>query len=234
VPIAEETGLIVPIGEWVLRRALTEAGRWPRHIRVAVNMSPVQFNMRNLAQVVTNALAASGVEPNRLELEITESLLLQNSNATLATLHQLRDIGVRIALDDFGTGFSSLSYLRSFPFDKIKIDRCFIEGLGEGNEESLAIVRAVSRLGASLGIATAAEGVEAQAQADIVRREGFTEIQGYWLAEPKPASAIVRDFEPQPKPRKREQSKAEAGGGNVDLPVARAQRQRRTKSARSD
>ncbi len=168
-----------------------------------------------------------------LLLDTALSHLLQNSNATLATLHQLRDIGVRIALDDFGTGFSSLSYLRSFPFDQIKIDRCFIEGLGEGNEKSLAIVRAV-RASASLGIATAAEGVETQAQADIVRREGFTEIQGYWLAEPKPASAIVRDFEPQPKPRKREQSKAEAGGGNVDLPVARARRQRRTKSARSD
>ncbi len=191
VPLAEETGLIVPMGEWALRQALAEAAKWPRQIRVAVNLSPVQFNSRNLSQVVMSALAASGVEAGRLELEITESLLLQDRDTTLATLHQLRDLGVRIALDDFGTGFSSLNYLRAFPFDKLKIDQCFIAGLAEGNEESLAIVRAVARLGASLGIATTAEGVETQVQMDIARREGFTEVQGFWIGMPKSAEAVA-------------------------------------------
>ena len=202
VPLAEETGLIVPIGEWALRQALAEAAKWPRHIRVAVNLSAVQFNSRNLAQVVMSALAASGVEASRLELEITESLLLQDRETTLATLHQLRDLGVRIALDDFGTGFSSLNYLRSFPFDKIKIDRCFIAGLAEGNEELLAIVRAVARLGASLGIATTAEGVETQMQMEIARKEGFTEIQGFWLGRPKSAAAIAEAYDLYQRTRK--------------------------------
>ncbi len=192
VPLAEETGLIVPMGEWALRQALEEAAKWPRQIRVAVNLSPVQFNSRNLSQIVMSALAATGVEASRLELEITESLLLQDHDTTLATLHQLRDLGVRIALDDFGTGFSSLNYLRAFPFDKLKIDQCFIEGLAEGNEESLAIVRAVARLGASLGIATTAEGVETQGQMEIARREGFTEVQGYWFGKPKSAAEVAR------------------------------------------
>ena len=193
IPLAEETGLIVPMGEWALRQALTEAAKWPRHIRIAVNLSPVQFNSRNLTQLVMSALASSGVEPSRLELEITESVLLQNRETTRATLHQLRDLGVRIALDDFGTGFSSLSYLRSFPFDKIKIDQSFIAGLADGNEESLAIVRAVARLGASLGVATTAEGVETQLQQEIARREGFTEAQGFWIGRPKSAAAIAEE-----------------------------------------
>jgi EAL domain-containing protein (putative c-di-GMP-specific phosphodiesterase class I) len=187
IPLAEETGLIVPMGEWALRQALPEAAKWPRHIRVSVNLSPVQFNTRNLTQLVMSALATSGVEASRLELEITESVLLQNRETTRATLHQLRDLGVRIALDDFGTGFSSLSYLRSFPFDKIKIDQCFIAGLADGNEESFAIVGAVSRLGASLGVATTAEGVETQAQLEIARREGFTEAQGFWIGQSRRA-----------------------------------------------
>ena len=202
VPLAEETGLIVPIGEWALRQALAEAAKWPKHIRVAVNLSPVQFSSRNLAQIVMSALGASGVDPGRLELEITESLLLQARDTTLATLHQLRDLGVRIALDDFGTGYSSLNYLRSFPFDKIKIDRCFIAGLAEGNEESMAIVRAVAQLGASLGIATTAEGVETQLQADIARKEGCTEIQGYWLGRPKRAAEIAEEFDLYRRTRK--------------------------------
>jgi predicted signal transduction protein with EAL and GGDEF domain len=195
VPLAEETGLIVPMGEWALRQALAEAAKWPRQIRVAVNLSPVQFNSRNLSQIVMSALAATGVEASRLELEITESLLLQDRDTTLATLHQLRDLGVRIALDDFGTGFSSLNYLRAFPFDKLKIDQCFIDGLAEGNEESLAIVRAVARLGASLGIATTAEGVETELQMDIARREGFTEVQGFWIGVPKNAAAIALEYD---------------------------------------
>jgi len=191
IPLAEETGLIVPMGEWALRQALNEAAKWPRHIRVAVNLSPVQFNARNLTQLVMSALASSGVEASRLELEITESLLLQNRETTRVTLHQLRDLGVRIALDDFGTGFSSLSYLRSFPFDKIKIDQSFIAGLADGNGESLAIVRAVARLGASLGVATTAEGVETELQLDIARREGFTEAQGFWIGRPQSAAELA-------------------------------------------
>ncbi len=194
VPLAEETGLIVPIGEWALRHALAEAAKWPRQIRIAVNLSAVQFKTRNLAQVVMSALAASGVAANRLELEITESLLLQDRETTLATLHQLRDLGVRIALDDFGTGFSSLSYLRSFPFDKIKIDRCFITGLAEGNEELLAIVRAVAQLGSSLGIATTAEGIETQSLMELARKEGFNEIQGFWLGRPESAATVAATY----------------------------------------
>ena len=212
VPLAEETGLIVPMGEWALRQALAEAAKWPRQIRVAVNLSPVQFNSRSLAQTVMSALAASGVEPGRLELEITESVLLQDRDATLATLHQLRDMGVRIALDDFGTGFSSLNYLRAFPFDKLKIDQCFIAGLAEGNEESLAIVRAVARLGASLGIATTAEGIETEVQLDIARREGFTEVQGYWIGMPEKPEVIAATYDlyrSTTKPRRAATSKVE-------------------------
>ena len=129
IPLAEETGLIVPIGEWALRKACADAAQWPEHIKVAVNLSPVQFKSRNLVQMVFAALAASGLAASRLELEITESVLLHDNAATIATLHQLRSLGVRIAMDDFGTGYSSLSYLRSFPFDKIKIDRCFVKDL---------------------------------------------------------------------------------------------------------
>jgi EAL domain-containing protein (putative c-di-GMP-specific phosphodiesterase class I) len=212
--IKSQVPLIVPMGEWALRQALAEAAKWPRHIRVAVNLSPVQFGARNLTQLVMSALASSGVEARRLELEITESVLLQNRETTRVTLHQLRDLGVRIALDDFGTGFSSLSYLRSFPFDKIKIDQSFIAGLGEGNEESLAIVRAVARLGASLGVATTAEGVETQAQLEIARREGFTEAQGFFIGRPKSAAAIAEQGDlnctarkPKPRPAAAEKAK---------------------------
>lgn len=194
IPIAEETGLILPIGEWALREALNEAAKWPQHLRVAVNLSPAQFSAKNLAQVVMGALAASGVAPDRLEIEITESLLMQEREVTLATLQKLRDLGVRIALDDFGTGFSSLSYLQSFPFDKLKIDRCFVAGLGEGNEESLAIVRAVARLGQSLGISTTAEGVETQDQMNVARMEGITEAQGYLVGRPQSAADIAQTY----------------------------------------
>jgi EAL domain-containing protein (putative c-di-GMP-specific phosphodiesterase class I) len=236
VPLAEETGLIVPMGEWALRQALAEAAKWPRQMRVAVNLSPVQFNSRNLAQVVMSALAASGVEASRLELEITESLLLQERDTTIATLHQLRDLGVRIALDDFGTGFSSLNYLRAFPFDKLKIDQCFIAGLAEGNEESLAIVRAVARLGASLGIATTAEGVETQVQMDIARREGFTEVQGFWVGMPKSAAEVAADYDlyrATTRPRRAATSKAKPKSEAVVGASERPKKPRRVKSARS-
>ena len=189
IPLAEETGLIVPLGEWVLREACTEAAKWPQDIMVSVNLSPVQFKSRNLVDMVASAIAASGLPAHRLELEITEMVLLQDNAATLAMLHQLRDLGIRIAMDDFGTGYSSLSYLRSFPFDKIKIDQSFIHDL-PGAEDSLAIVRAVVGLGTSLGIATTAEGVETTEQLESLRREGCTEVQGFLFAAPRPAEEV--------------------------------------------
>jgi len=189
IPLAEETELIVPIGEWVLREACQEATRWPADISVAVNISVAQFKTQNIVQVVTRALADSGLAPNRLELEITESVLLLNSVATLAALHELREMSVRISIDDFGTGYSSLSYLRSFPFDKIKIDKSFVHDL-ISNDESMAIVRAVTGLGNSLGMTTTGEGVETQEELGYLKSEGCTEAQGYLFSNPKPASEI--------------------------------------------
>jgi diguanylate cyclase (GGDEF)-like protein len=189
ISLAEETGLIVPIGEWVLRQACTEAARWPGALKVAVNLSPVQFKGRGLVSTVAGALAAAGLPATRLELEITEAVLMQEDDLTLAMLHQLRALGVRISMDDFGTGYSSLSYLRSFPFDKIKIDRSFIADL-DRNSDSAAIVRAIAGLGASLGIDVTAEGVETAEQLERVRRDGCTEIQGYFFSQPRPAAEV--------------------------------------------
>ncbi len=189
IPLAEETGLIVPIGDWVLRQACAEASTWPAGIKVAVNLSPAQFKNRNLLTAVVGALAASGLNASRLELEITESVLLENNQTTLATLHQLRGLGVRISMDDFGTGYSSLSYLRSFPFDKIKIDQSFTRDLAD-KQDSAAIVRAVAGLGHSLGIATTAEGVETARQLELLRSEGCTEVQGYYFSQPRPAEEV--------------------------------------------
>ncbi|MDA9421508.1 bifunctional diguanylate cyclase/phosphodiesterase [Bradyrhizobium sp. CCBAU 53380] len=190
IPLAEETGLIVQLGELVLRSACTDAATWPDDVDVAVNLSPVQFKSPHLIGSVTEALAASGLDARRLELEITESVLLQNSEATLTTLHELRAMGVRISLDDFGTGYSSLSYLRSFPFDKIKIDRSFVSELAT-REDSMAIIRAVTGLGRSLGIITTAEGVENDVQLELLRREGCTQAQGYLFSRPRPASDVA-------------------------------------------
>jgi diguanylate cyclase (GGDEF)-like protein len=190
IPLAEETGLIVQLGELVLKAACEDAATWPADIGVAVNLSPVQFRSPNLIASVTEALEHSGLASGRLELEITESVLLQNSEATLATLHELRAMGVRISLDDFGTGYSSLSYLRSFPFDKIKIDRSFVAELAT-REDSMAIIRAVTGLGRSLGIVTTAEGVENDAQLELLRREGCTQAQGYLFSQPRPASDVA-------------------------------------------
>ncbi|PJG51052.1 bifunctional diguanylate cyclase/phosphodiesterase [Bradyrhizobium forestalis] len=190
IPLAEETGLIVQLGEFVLRSACTDATTWPDDVDVAVNLSPVQFKSPNLIASVTEALAVSGLDARRLELEITESVLLQNSEATLTTLHELRAMGVRISLDDFGTGYSSLSYLRSFPFDKIKIDRSFVSELAT-REDSMAIIRAVTGLGRSLGIVTTAEGVENDVQLELLRREGCTQAQGYLFSKPRPASDVA-------------------------------------------
>jgi diguanylate cyclase (GGDEF)-like protein len=188
IPLAEETGLIVPLGDWVLRTACTDAAGWSQDVCVAVNLSPAQFRSRNLVPSVVSALAVSGLAACRLELEITESVLLQDSDVTLATLHKLRALGVRISMDDFGTGYSSLSYLRSFPFDKIKIDRSFVSELAR--DDSMAIVRAVTGLGKSLGISTTAEGVETNEQLALLRLEGCTEVQGYLFSPPRPAEDV--------------------------------------------
>jgi diguanylate cyclase (GGDEF)-like protein len=183
IPLAEETGLILPLGEWVLRTACAQAAAWSKPMNVAVNLSPMQFKSQNLVQLVFSALANSGLAPTRLELEITESVLLQNEASTLSILHQLRALGVRIAMDDFGTGYSSLAYLRSFPFDKIKIDRSFVRDMAK-SEECVAIVRAIAGLARSLNIITVVEGIETAAQLEIVRSEGCDECQGYLLGRP--------------------------------------------------
>jgi diguanylate cyclase (GGDEF)-like protein len=193
IPIAEETGLIVPLGEWVLKTACAEAVNWPEHIKVAVNLSPAQLNSRNLVSMVTAALAESRMQPQKLQLEITETVLLQNTFTTLATLHELRKMGVQIALDDFGTGYSSLSYLRSFPFDKIKIDRSFIQDLSNG-AEPLAIVNAVAGLAKCLNMTSTAEGVETQQQMETLQAIGCTEMQGYLFSRARPANEIRQFF----------------------------------------
>jgi diguanylate cyclase (GGDEF)-like protein len=189
IPLAEETGLIVAIGEWVIRQACAHANTWPADLRVAVNVSPLQFRNKNLVSTVVSALATSGLRADRLELEITETVLMHNNDGTLAMLHHLRDLGVRISMDDFGTGYSSLSYLRSFPFDKIKIDQTFVRDLIE-KPDSIAIIRAVAGLGHSFGMTTTAEGVETKEQLDQMRAEGCTEVQGYFYSKPLPASEV--------------------------------------------
>lgn len=190
IPLAEETGLIGPIGAWVLHQACADAAEWPTDVRIAVNVSAAQFKGHGLIAAVFDALAVSGLPPGRLELEITETALLADADATLAVLRALRAKGVRIVMDDFGTGYSSLGYLRSFPFDKIKIDRCFIKDI-ETNVDCKAIVRAVTGLGSNLGIATTAEGVETHAQLDQLRAEGCDQIQGYLFSRPVPARDVA-------------------------------------------
>jgi diguanylate cyclase (GGDEF)-like protein len=189
IPLAEEIGLIAPIGAWVLKQACTDAVGWPGELTVAVNLSPVQFKSKTLALDVVAALGASGLPASRLELEITEAVMLHDTETTLDTLTQLKALGARISMDDFGTGYSSLSYLRKFPFDKIKIDQSFVRDLAN-RPESLAIVRAVAGLGSTLGIATTAEGVETMDQLRAVRAEGCTQVQGFLLGKPKPASLV--------------------------------------------
>jgi EAL domain-containing protein (putative c-di-GMP-specific phosphodiesterase class I) len=193
IPVAEDTGLIIELGEWVLRTACAEAATWPEHIRVAVNVSPVQLKSQTLALKIMGALAASGLPASRLELEITEAVLIHDDEAALAILHQLRAIGVRIALDDFGTGYSSLSYLKRFPFDKIKIDRCFVSDIAEIDGSS-AIVQAVVNIAASRNMTTTAEGVETQQQKELLRTLGCTEMQGYLFSAAKPGSEVKKLF----------------------------------------
>ena len=201
IPLAEEIGFIVPIGEWVIRQACTTAAKWPGDLHVAVNISAVQFRSPGLMQVIVGALAASGLQPTRLEIEITEFVLLQNKETTLELLHQLRALGVRIAMDDFGTGYSSLTYLQCFPFDKIKIDRSFVKDITE-NTGSLNIVRAVAALANGMGMTATAEGVETSEQLDKITSEGCTEMQGYLFSKPLPAAEIERLFLSGREPRK--------------------------------
>src|SRR5437899_940684 len=191
IPIAEDTGLINQLGEWVLTTACAEAATWPDHIKLAVNVSPVQFKSGTLALKIVAALAASGLAANRLELEITEAVLIRDDEAALAILHQLRGIGVRIALDDFGTGYSSLSYLQRFPFDKIKIDRCFVNDIAEPDGSS-CIVQAVVNIAAERHMTTTAEGVETQQQQELLRALGCSEMQGDLFSPPKSAEEINR------------------------------------------
>jgi diguanylate cyclase (GGDEF)-like protein len=212
IPLAEQTGLIVPIGEWVLRTACAEAARWPDHVRVAVNLSPVQIKSKHLVALVRETLEQSGLPARRLELEITESALLQDTETVMAILHSLHEMGVKVAMDDFGTGYSSLSYLRRFPFDKIKIDRSFISDLrgsqsgsdcaggtpavlsdpvNSAAKSAAAIVRAIVGLGHNLGVSTTAEGVETAQQFAQIRQQGCTEVQGYFISPPRPAAAVA-------------------------------------------
>jgi diguanylate cyclase (GGDEF)-like protein len=183
IPVAEDSGLILPLGEWVLREACRTAAQWPEDIKIAINLSPVQFTAPNLVGLVEEVLGDTGLSPSRLELEITESIFLDKSDVTLAILHHLKTHGIRVAMDDFGTGYSSLSYLRRFPFDKIKIDRSFISDLDGGNEH-LVIVQAIVSIARALGMTTTAEGVETQDQLRLVDALGCDEVQGYFFSGP--------------------------------------------------
>jgi diguanylate cyclase (GGDEF)-like protein len=189
IPVAEELGLIAPIGDWVIRKACAEAALWPPAVGVAVNLSPVQLRNPNLLKVVVVAIAAAGIRPERVELEITETALMHHTSMALAALHRLRDTGISISMDDFGTGYSSLSNLRSFPFDRIKIDRSFVTGL-PAETDSVAIVRAVVGLARSLHMVTTAEGVETAEQMEQVRVLGCSEVQGILFSRPLPAADI--------------------------------------------
>ena len=188
IPLAEDTGLINELGDWVMQTACADAVAWPGHVRLAVNVSPVQLKSPTLALRITGALAASGLPPDRLEIEITEAVLIHDDETALAILHQLRAIGVRIALDDFGTGFSSLSYLKRFPFDKIKIDRCFVSDIEV--DGSAAIVQAVVNIAAARGMTTTAEGVETEQQREVLRKLGCTQMQGYLFSRPRPVVEV--------------------------------------------
>jgi diguanylate cyclase (GGDEF)-like protein len=190
IPIAEDSGMIIQIGEWVIRQALDDLAQWPKDKGVSINLSPVQMRSPSLISTLVNALARTGVKPSRICFEITETVLMHDSDANLQTLHKLRDIGVEIALDDFGTGYSSLNYLRSFPFDKIKIDRCFISEI-DSREDCRAIVRSVVNLANSLGMTTTAEGVEREDQVRYLRDEGCAEVQGYLFSKAVPQDQLT-------------------------------------------
>src|SRR5262249_47635784 len=188
IPLAEESGLIMAIGEWVLRETCREAASWGRELQIAVNLSPIQFRHGDLAGLVHSVLIETGLSPGRLQLEITESVLISDLSRALAILRRLKAMGVQIAMDDFGTGYSSLSYLQAFPFDTIKIDQAFISNL-ERNAQSAAIVRAVIGLARGLGLPVVAEGVETQEQLRFLTRESCNEVQGYLIGKPRPIQA---------------------------------------------
>ena len=202
IPLAEEIGEIIQIGEWVLREACRCAMSWPEPLKVAVNISTIQFKDQGLVHIITQALQDSGLDPARLELEITESVMISDFDAALAMLHQLKKLGLSIAMDDFGTGYSSLSYLRSFPFDKIKIDQSFVRELGQ-KSDCTAIIRAVTGMCESLGITATAEGVETRRQLRLLQGERCTEVQGYLISKPLPAHeipALITDFRQNGRP----------------------------------
>ena len=189
VPVAEETGLIEEIGQWVLRTACAEAATWPANVRIAVNVSPIQFRSETLSLKVAAVLSETGLDPRRLELEITEAVLIADDDAALATLNQLRALGVHIALDDFGTGYSSLQYLQRFPFDKIKIDRSFVKEVTR-NSSSASIIRAVVSIAADRNMVTTAEGVETLQQRETVQNLGCTQMQGFLFSAARPSQEI--------------------------------------------
>jgi len=230
IPLAEETDLILPIGEWVLRQACREAATWSNPLTVAVNLSPIQFHHKDLVGLIDAILLETGLPPNRLELEITERVMLDRHSRALAILRRIKDRGVRIAMDDFGTGYSSLSYLQSFPFDKIKIDRSFVCNLGQ-NAQSSAIVRAIIGLGRDLHLPVIAEGVETEDQRGFLARERCHEIQGYLIGRPgpivdyadlvgRPESSLV--VESQRPLARADLNLAESGGLSVERPNTRA------------
>ncbi len=190
IPVAEDSGLIGPLGEWAMAAACHEAAKWPAGMKIAVNLSPVQFSSPNLVDWIARILSDSGLSPKCLELEITERVFMEDSEHTLSILHQLKKIGVRIALDDFGTGYSSLSYLRRFPFDKIKIDRSFVSDLSQRTEHA-PIVQAVVNIAAALGMETTAEGIETKDQQEFLTALGCNEGQGYYLGKPMPAEKLA-------------------------------------------
>jgi len=190
IPLAEEVGLVVDIGRWVLRRACNDAAQWPEGIKIAVNVSAIQFSSSDLTRDVSEALAAAALSPSRLELEITESVLMENLSEVLPILHALKERGIRISMDDFGTGYSSLSYLSSFPFDKIKIDKSFVNDIVD-NKEAHAIMHAIILLGDALGMRVTVEGVETAAQLALLEREECDEIQGYHISPPRPAGDVA-------------------------------------------
>jgi len=183
IPVAEDSGLILPLGAWALMEACRRAAEWPVPLKVAVNLSPVQISTPNLDEVVKSILAETGLAPHRLELEITERLFMEDSEKTLSALHRLKQLGVRISMDDFGTGYSSLSYLRSFPYDKIKVDRAFVSDLAAGTEH-VVIVQAVVSIARALGMTTTAEGVETVGQKEFLAALGCDEAQGYLFSAP--------------------------------------------------
>jgi EAL domain-containing protein (putative c-di-GMP-specific phosphodiesterase class I) len=200
IPLAEESGLIIPIGEWILREACREAASWPRPLRIAVNLSPVQFRHGDLPSLVLSVLLETGLAADRLEVEITEGVLIDDFARAVAILRRLKTLGVRIAMDDFGTGYSSLSYLQSFPFDKIKIDQAFIANL-ERSPQAAAIIRAVIGLGRGLELPIVAEGIENSPQLAFLAREACNEVQGYLIGRPQPIAsyfALVGREAPSP------------------------------------